>query len=195
MTEASQPYRVVVGVDFDETGDVALAEAFRMAREHPNDEMHLVHSVPGTGKKHPSASDLEALSARLDKALASLRDRVHEVCAQEFPDEEFEQDTAFHVMPGDPVEVIHQVAVDYDADVIVVGTHGRTGVSKLIQGSVAEKLARTARLPVMVAHRKDFKGLTRSERPDAPRPEGLDGAYQRETLRIGRRGGHISGLL
>ncbi len=49
---------------------------------------------------------------------------------------------------GDPVEVIVRLAGDYD--LVVVGTHGRTGVQRLILGSVAERVVRLAPCAVAV---------------------------------------------
>ncbi len=51
---------------------------------------------------------------------------------------------------GVPWETIHQAADEVDADLIALGTHGRTGLSHALLGSVAEKTLRTARRPVVV---------------------------------------------
>jgi nucleotide-binding universal stress UspA family protein len=51
---------------------------------------------------------------------------------------------------GDPAEEILRYAARYPIDLIVVGTHGRTGVSRLLLGSVAERVVRGARCPVLV---------------------------------------------
>lgn len=50
---------------------------------------------------------------------------------------------------GDPAEEIVRYARRHPIDLIVVGTHGRTGVSRLILGSVAERVVRTASCPVL----------------------------------------------
>jgi nucleotide-binding universal stress UspA family protein len=60
---------------------------------------------------------------------------------------------------GVPWETIHQVADDLDASLIVVGTHGRKGLSHALLGSVAEKTIRTARRPVVVV-RAPAQGTT-----------------------------------
>lgn len=49
---------------------------------------------------------------------------------------------------GSPAQVIVKCSRDYD--LIVMGTHGRSGVSKLVMGSVAEKVVKTAECPVLV---------------------------------------------
>ncbi|MFE3848754.1 universal stress protein [Flavobacterium sp. LB3P45] len=54
------------------------------------------------------------------------------------------------VEKGIPHEVILKVAQEWDADLIVLGTHGRTGISHLIMGSVAEKIVRHSEIPVFI---------------------------------------------
>lgn len=51
---------------------------------------------------------------------------------------------------GKPNEVILNAAIEWAADVIVVGTHGRIGLSHLIMGSVAEKVIRHSTKPVYI---------------------------------------------
>jgi len=51
---------------------------------------------------------------------------------------------------GDPRTGIQEAAVRLRADLIVMGTHGRRGVSRLLLGSVAEHVARTAPCPVLL---------------------------------------------
>ncbi|MFV5689388.1 universal stress protein [Flavobacterium sp. ZT3R25] len=54
------------------------------------------------------------------------------------------------VAEGIPYEVILNVAKQWDADIIVLGTHGRTGFSHLIMGSVAEKVIRHSEIPIFI---------------------------------------------
>lgn len=58
------------------------------------------------------------------------------------------------VTVGFPVEEIMKYADDQEIDLIVVGTHGHTGLSHLLMGSVAEKLVRLATCPVLTVHPK-----------------------------------------
>jgi nucleotide-binding universal stress UspA family protein len=53
------------------------------------------------------------------------------------------------LLTGDPVREILQVAQELPCDLIVMGTHGRTGLSRLLMGSVAEQVVRKAPCPVI----------------------------------------------
>lgn len=54
------------------------------------------------------------------------------------------------LLEGDPASEIARYAADAGIDVIVIGTHGRTGVDRLVMGSVAEKVMREAPCSVLV---------------------------------------------
>jgi nucleotide-binding universal stress UspA family protein len=55
----------------------------------------------------------------------------------------------YHVRSGDPFEEILETTEDLMTDLVVLATHGRTGIKRLVIGSVAEKIVRHARCPVM----------------------------------------------
>jgi nucleotide-binding universal stress UspA family protein len=69
---------------------------------------------------------------------------------------------------GDPYETILGVAIDEAYDLIVMGTHGRTGMSHLLLGSLAEAVVRRAPCPVLTIHRADP--------PRRPRPRSMPSA-------------------
>jgi nucleotide-binding universal stress UspA family protein len=56
---------------------------------------------------------------------------------------------------GSPAAAILRMAEEFDADVIVLGTHGRTGFAHLLLGSVAEQIVRRARVPVVSVRFRD----------------------------------------
>ena len=53
---------------------------------------------------------------------------------------------------GDPVDIINETAAEVGADLIVMTTHGRTGVARWLLGSVAELVVRTSPVPVLTIH-------------------------------------------
>ncbi|MFC6755914.1 MULTISPECIES: universal stress protein [Haloarcula] len=59
------------------------------------------------------------------------------------------------VLSGDPSKRIREYADDNDVDLIVMGTHGRTGVDRYLLGSVTEKVVRTADQPVLTVRMRE----------------------------------------
>jgi nucleotide-binding universal stress UspA family protein len=55
----------------------------------------------------------------------------------------------YRLLEGDPANVIAETAQETEADLIVMGTHGRTGLSRIVMGSVAEEVLRRASCPVL----------------------------------------------
>jgi nucleotide-binding universal stress UspA family protein len=59
------------------------------------------------------------------------------------------------VVQGEPEEEIVDYARKQAIDLIVMGTHGRTGISRVLEGSVTEEVVRKSRKPVLAVERKD----------------------------------------
>jgi nucleotide-binding universal stress UspA family protein len=188
--------RIVVGADLSETGDHALRQALALSRQLPDSELHVTYVI--RAERKPDAKKLEEMSRDLPAKLEALRAHVTNVCAPPKGAEPFAQETVFHIRLGEPAQAIHQVAIDVDADMIVVGTHGRKGMEKLMLGSVAEELVRIAHMPLVVARPKDLSGLKKTDKVEPPRP-GVEvhsmGMTDRLHLEFVPRTSHISGLL
>jgi nucleotide-binding universal stress UspA family protein len=72
----------------------------------------------------------------------------------EFADEHFSEfpNTKTAVVAGDASEEIIQYIDDHSIDLVIMGTHGRKGMDKILFGSVAERMAKTSPVPVMVVN-------------------------------------------
>jgi len=163
---------VVAAVDFSETGDLALAHALRVAGNAPGGELHAVHVLTEQDlARAEGASRLEKTDDAVAHIPMKLWDRVYQI-GSSLPGGLPRMRVSVHVRVGMPAEAIHQVAVDYNADLIVAGTHGRRGLRKLVLGSVAEALLRNARVPVTVVRPRDYEGIPRTERVEPPHPPG-----------------------
>jgi nucleotide-binding universal stress UspA family protein len=57
--------------------------------------------------------------------------------------------TSTHLLEGIPYLQIVEAAKGHQADLVVIGTHGRTGLSHMMLGSVAERVVRTSEVPVL----------------------------------------------
>lgn len=182
---------IVVGVDMSETGDHALRHAMKLAKQLSHSELHIAYVIPSG-----HARRLDRIDDELGSKLVELREHVMSRCAPVAG--RFSVETVFHVRIGDPAEAIHQVAVDVAAELIVIGTHARRGMEKLILGSVAEELIRTARVGVLVAHPNELASLPRSARPEPGSGEPAVEARavsHRVHLEFLPRTSHISGLI
>lgn len=134
--------RILCATDFSPSSDKAVQYAEKLAIEM-NAELILLHAFPtpinwtAEGQQHPEDPQIVA---QLNSVLATspLGARISRV-----------------LHAGDPAPVICWVGQEHRCDLIVMGTHGRTGVSHLLFGSVAEAVLRDARCPVLCIRDRD----------------------------------------
>jgi nucleotide-binding universal stress UspA family protein len=159
---------VVVGVDFHACSDEGVLAALRMLGDGSASKVHLLHVLdPRDVIDSLDIPSLETADEVIEHAPGVLRERA--AVLAERHGVAFERERVLtHARIGPAVDTLLQMAVDYDADLLIVGTHGRRGLSRLALGSVAERLVRDARCPVLVARAKDYAGATRTELPDPP---------------------------
>ena len=130
--------QILVATDFSDASEVALEYGRALARTF-GASLHLLHVMENTFLR-PSPSDPYLLKAGAAKHLGerlSADDRVtlHAHAALETSD--------------DPAETIVKYAGEHQIGLIVMGTHGRGGMARMLTGSVAEKVVRTAPCPVL----------------------------------------------
>lgn len=135
--------RIVVPVDFSEHAWLATAHAKELAQLF-NATVHLVHvmEVLPTVGFADLPPDLPTDSMQGD-ARQALVDLYKESEGPTGPVE-------YHVEIGHPVVETLSAAKRIDAHLIVISTHGRTGLKRIIMGSVAEKMVQKAPCPVFV---------------------------------------------
>jgi nucleotide-binding universal stress UspA family protein len=159
---------VVVGVDFHACSDEGILMALRMLGEGSASKVHLLHVLdPRDVIDNLDIPSLQTEEQVLEYAPAVLRERAAGL--GELYDVRFDRSRLFtHARIGPAVDTLLQMVVDYDADLLIVGTHGRRGLSHLALGSVAERLVRDAHCPVLVARPKNYAGLAKTDLPDPP---------------------------
>lgn len=171
MNQARRTYRIVVGVDYSTTSELALRTAFELAAKEEHAEVHAVSVVSAAAEftytELPTTGNA-ALSIR--QAHEQLEAYVEEQLArwQEATGKSFERCVG-HVRTEFPAEEIAQLAADLEAELIVVGTHGRRGVRRLVLGSVAEGVVRMARGAVLVVRPPEVKEPLPEIAPPCPR--------------------------
>lgn len=154
--ESKDRFEVVVGLDFSELSERAFFEALSFAKHHDHAEIHTI----SVGVAHGDLMELPGDSERISEEHA--RERAREAVAglvQRYQKEHGPlpiDRVAVYVVSGDPVRQLTGLARAVDADLIVVGTHGRKGVERLFLGSVAEGVVHNAECGVFVVRPRDF---------------------------------------
>lgn len=138
-------HRIVVATDFSECSQEAWGLARRIAAA-PGSELILVHvltEVPLYGEGLFNMETARKVREGARKwAESALEDRVTEARAAGLS-------ARAAVRTGVPYEEIVAVARDERADLVVIGTHGRGGINRVLLGSVADRVARLAPCPVL----------------------------------------------
>ena len=145
--------RILVPTDFSPYSDAAVEMAVELAAQH-NAKVTLLHVIEENIRQcaidyyvdYCLSDDfvtqfedevVKAATDRLQKQVRALKDAK-------------KADISFEVGKGLPAEVILDEQAKTGFDLIVIGSHGRTGSAKYPLGSVADKVVRTAKCPVLV---------------------------------------------
>jgi nucleotide-binding universal stress UspA family protein len=145
--------KVLLPTDFSHTSDAALALATSQARER--DATLLIVHV----EEPPSAyGGGEMYYGIPDPAIDDLKRMLDEVRPAD-PMVKFEH----RLITGEPAAAIARLAEDEHVELIVMGTHGRTGLLRLLMGSVAESVVRRAPCPVLTLKQP---GVAREKQPE-----------------------------
>jgi nucleotide-binding universal stress UspA family protein len=146
--------RILVPTDFSKYSDAALTYAGAFAQKFGAD-IYLLHVVQDLTLFYPEAvlaapaavptvdQFRQAARTALDRTLAGLR----------LPD------VVVHpvVVEGTPYDAVVRFAGEKEIDLIVMGTHGRSGLAHLFMGSVAEKVVRKAPCPVLTVRQPEHE--------------------------------------
>jgi nucleotide-binding universal stress UspA family protein len=131
--------KILFPTDFSHTGDAALAWATSLARD-TGATLLIVHA-----EEPPTAYGGGELYYGIpEPATEDLRKMLHKIEPAD-PAVPFEH----RLITGDPAHAVVRLAKDEKVDMIVIGTHGRTGLSRMLMGSVAEAIVRRAECPVL----------------------------------------------
>ena len=153
--------RILVPIDFSEHSLYALSYADTFAKEF-GAEMVLAHVVERTPYEIYAAQgflpdvplyplvnnqllDLDYIKAETKKQLDKLAGESRGGPCQT------------DVRDGNPVEALLEIAKSHKCDLLVICTHGRTGMSHFLMGSVAEKIGRLASIPLLSVRAQHLK--------------------------------------
>jgi len=137
--------KILVPTDGSEGSEVALDHATRLARQYDS-EIHLIYvaDVRTQNTGDVMANFMGELEKIGEEAVMSMREELDEI-----------DDVITKVVKGIPHLEIIDYSDEEEIDLIVMGTHGRTGLDRILLGSVTEKVVRTSEVPVMTVGRED----------------------------------------
>lgn len=144
-------HTILFPTDFSESSTQALHVAQALARDY-DARLIALHAVPLPTVVYSDGVIPPDLGIHDEAARAEL-DRLDLPAGSER-----------RFVEGDPIDVILNTARDAHVDLIVMGTHGRTGLSRLLMGSVAEHVLRKAPCPVLTV-RMPFPEAASQTRP------------------------------
>ena len=149
--------RILVPTDFSDHSERAAAYAAELARRFEAEQVHCLHVVDipadllATSGYYMTGQSEQFIEQAREESQKSLREFV----AKHLNDLPVE--TVF--LEGRPFVEIIRYARDKDVQLIVIATHGRTGLKHALFGSVAEKVVRKAPCPVLVVRRDEREFL------------------------------------
>lgn len=144
--------RILVGVDGSMPSVLALDEAIKLAKEQGS-KLRIVHVVDEglvISPNVPSANLGETEPARLEEGrsiLDSAADRARKAGIEA-------ETVLLEEMTHQPGRLLVDQAVEWSADLIVCGTHGRRGVRRLLLGSDSEWVVRHTPVPVLLVRER-----------------------------------------
>ncbi len=138
---------ILVPTDGSPTAEAALEHAVDIARRY-DARIHALYVV--------DTNVYTTLETGTDMVIRALEDEGQKAVERvESAAEAADLRVTSSVVTGVPSRDIVSYARDHDVDLVVMGTHGRTGLDRYILGSVAERVVRRADVPVMTVHHPD----------------------------------------
>lgn len=159
--------RMLVPVDGSSTSMSVIGPAEQFARLYDS-EILLLHVLPPFV---PPAALLPGMEASLPitrpDPLPSELDPVTEKAAERFKQSGL--NTTRLSVEGDPATVILDLSINREMDLIALGTHGRTGLTRWALGSVAERVLRSAEVPLLLVRTPKPKQTPKKPAPKKAR--------------------------
>jgi len=144
---------ILVGTDLEATGDEAIRRGLVQLAAGHSRAMHVVHVIEIPEGLLPSEDPVDEPDVRTSRMLRdNLKTRIAQVALREHLP--YDRDLVHvEIRKGRIADALIGAAQELDAETLIVGSHGRRGVRRLLAGSVAETLVRHAPCSVLVARR------------------------------------------
>jgi nucleotide-binding universal stress UspA family protein len=143
-----QPHSVLVATDFSDTGNAAVAMAYSIVAHRGH--VHLVHVVPERGRHPLDPRDVFVTGdVAAEQESSGIRTQLLQLVPPRTAQAQI-QASAHVLVASDTAQAICQAAERLGIDVVCVGTHGRSGLSKALLGSIAQSVVAGTTRPVLL---------------------------------------------
>ncbi len=140
---------IAIPIDFSEGCAAAISSAQRVAGDGA--VIRLIHVLPDLAAMHPGVTwDAIDEADRADTTRAAMRQFAEERGLRG-------AECFVAISHGNPANEIALFAARHKIELVVIGSHGRTGLARLAMGSVAERVARYCACPVLVVKTADVE--------------------------------------
>ena len=137
--------KILVPVDFAASSNKAFLYAREMVKWWEG-ELHVIHVLDTeflSGAVHITIESTDESVSKWKKRAEDKLKNIYRVGGEDLEGE-------IHIREGKPHEEILKLADELAVDMIVIGSHGRKGLERAIFGSVAEKVARMCKVPILI---------------------------------------------
>jgi nucleotide-binding universal stress UspA family protein len=157
---------VLFATDFSTVSEAALPYVTALSLRYGS-TVHVAHVLPDAVVLRPGAPDPAIMGSIYEQVHSSAQEKIQQLAnrLRGYPHKTY-------VRHGEVLDVIAEIIREQGIDLLVLGTHGRTGLGKLIMGSVAEQLFRKTGCPVLTVGPRVAAAtkVPESRRNQEPRP-------------------------
>lgn len=140
---------ILFATDFSEGAEKAVGHA-RTLTQLTGAKLHLLHVITELSDKRRKRVPADVIDTFIREVTRQAREDMDSFCQLHFSDASAEEmDLTQTILVGSGYEAILEEAQRVNADLIVMGTHGRSGLEQVFVGSTAERVVRNALIPVL----------------------------------------------
>jgi nucleotide-binding universal stress UspA family protein len=134
---------ILFATDFSDASEAALGYATAFSLRYGS-TIHLAHVLPDVSFLRPGAPDPAVIGSIYEEAHSGAQEKMQRLAdrLKGFPHRTC-------IRHGQTCKVLGEIISEQQIDLVIAGTHGRTGLGKLVMGSVAEEILREASCPVL----------------------------------------------
>ncbi len=136
--------KILCAIDFAESNEKIVDCAKSIAKAFKG-KIFVIYVAPTFSQFIGLQIPTKTIDDFIEEIVSTANKNMDSFMKESFKDVEAEG----NVLRGDPAEVIIEFSKEIGADIIVMGTHGRKGINKLLFGSVAQKVIKHSQIPVL----------------------------------------------